>query len=237
MAEVELSLSARSLKNVAGRKEVSDPFAVVTLLAASSGGGAPKVLGRTEVVYDCLSPDWVKTFAFKYDLGQQHHFVVTVYDELKKGVERLDKHKKIGQVKFEIGEILGTRGNVRSASMAKGGVVYAAVEKRVPKDAGTLSLKLRGKKLANVENTLFGKSDPFFTVSAKKGDSWDVVHRSEYLKTNLNPEWKEARISVDALCRGDRKQPIRIGVYDYSKKGKFLSMGSFETSVADLLVT
>ena len=33
--------------------------------------------------------------------------------------------------------------------------------------------------------------------------------------------WKEARIGVDALCRGDRKQPIRIDVYDYSKKGIF----------------
>jgi len=225
---------------VAGRSGVSDPFAVVTLLAASSGGGAPRVLGRTEVVYDSLSPDWVKTFAFEYDLGRQQHIVVTLYDEKKEGVERLDKHKKMGQVKFEIGEILGTRGNIRSASMEKGGVVYASAEKRVLKDAGTLSLKLRGKKLANVEHTLFGKSDPFFTVSAQtspNGDNWDVVYRSEHLDSDLNPVWKEARINVDALCRGDREKPIRIGVYDYSKKGKFLSMGEFETSLAGLLET
>ena len=78
-------------------------------------------------MYGSLSPDWVRTFAFEYDLGQQHHFVVIVYDELKKGVEQLNKHKKIGQIKFEIGEILGTRDNIRSASMAKRGVVYAAV--------------------------------------------------------------------------------------------------------------
>jgi len=52
MTRVTLSLRGRGLKNVAGRgrTKVSDPFAVVTLLAPRSSGGrtAPKILGKTE---------------------------------------------------------------------------------------------------------------------------------------------------------------------------------------------
>lgn len=58
--KLELSLHALKLKNVAGAfKGTSDPFAVATLL--SSGGTAstaPRVLGKTEIVKNSLSPQW-----------------------------------------------------------------------------------------------------------------------------------------------------------------------------------
>jgi len=238
MTKVELSLRAKGLKNTSGFRNVSDPFVIVTLLAPEGSGKQPRVLGRTEVVDNNLNPDWCKTFIFDYELGHMQHFVVTVYDEMKRGEEDLNKQKKMGEVQFEIGGILGSPGNVRAKCTKSGGMVYAQIAS-VTEGAGTLVLSLRGLGLKNVERTLFGKSDPFFEVSAlresQNGSAWDVVYRSEYIDHNLNPVWKDARVSVDTLCRGDHAQPVKIAIFDYSKSGKYLSMGEFETSVEGLL--
>ena len=48
MVQLELCLSARNLKNVAGVLGTSDPFAVVTKLATTQGAKA-EVMGKTEV--------------------------------------------------------------------------------------------------------------------------------------------------------------------------------------------
>jgi len=244
MTRVQLSLRARGLKNKASGKNISDPFAVVTLLAPQSSpqssGGAPQVLGRTETIYDDLSPDWIKTFTFNYDLGLQQYFVVTIYDEKEKhkNSDNLGKHKEIAQSKFELGSILGSPGNINAKSVSSGGIVYASVEESAF-DARKLLLAVRGRKLANVENTLFGKSDPFFEIYAKKhsphGDSWDAVYRSEYIRSNLSPEWKAASVSIETLCGSDLDRPIKISVFDFSKKGIFTPMGSCETTVNDLV--
>jgi len=238
MTKVELSLRAKSLKNIAGFRNVSDPFAIVTLLAPEGSGKQPRVLGRTEVVDNTLSPDWCKTFIFEYELGHQQHFVVTIYDETKRGDEDLKNQKKMGEVQFEIGGILGSPGNVRAKCTKSGGMVYAQIAS-VTEGAGTLVLSMRGLGLKNVEKTLFGKSDPFFEVSALRESQndtvWDVVYRSEYIDHNLNPVWKEARISADTLCRGDMAHPVKIELFDYSKSGKYLTMGAFETSMEGLL--
>jgi hypothetical protein len=59
-----------------------------------------------------------------------------------------------------------------------------------------LELQLSGVKLPNKDG-LFGKSDPFYTVSRLKEDgSWLKVHTSETVMDNLSPDWKCADISV-----------------------------------------
>jgi Copine/C2 domain len=85
----------------------------------------------------------------------------------------------------------------------------------------------------------FSKSDPFFEVSkhisANGGSSWQVIYRSESIKNNLNPTWKEVTLSMTDLCGGDRNLPILISVFDYESNGKHISMGYFQTNVNALI--
>lgn len=103
--------------------------------------------------------------------------------------------------------------------------------------SGVLRLKLAGRKLKNVEG-MFSKSDPFFELSRKLdaagGKTWDNVYRSEWLKNNLNPDWKEAVVDLSVLSDGDLDKPILISVFDHESKGNHTSMGSLETSVNGL---
>jgi hypothetical protein len=120
--------------------------------------------------------------------------------------------------------------------MKKGGTLFAAVRKHV--GSGVLRLTFRGTKLKNVEG-LLSKSDPFYELSRKVNSAgaltWDNVHRSEFVKNNLNPEWKPASIELASLCGGDLDAPVLVSVFDHESKGNHKNMGSFETSVNGLI--
>jgi Ca2+-dependent lipid-binding protein len=101
--KVELSLHASKLKNVAGAfKGTSDPFAVVTKIA-SAPGQKPEVIGKTEVIKNTLSPNWVKSFEFDYELGTPVKIAVNIFDEERKG-----DNIPMGSTTFMLEEILGT---------------------------------------------------------------------------------------------------------------------------------
>jgi len=229
---VELSLRANGLGELAGFN-ATGTFAVVTLLAPSYDGVGPQVLGRTETIKDehGLNPDWIKSFVFDFSLGVQKYFIVTVYAEGES-----HDYKEIGHATFEIGHVLGAPGNVRGCKLNTVGSCYATVDKLAPGDKGSLSFKIRGIKLPNVERNIFSKSDPFFKVCRKEADgTWSNVFSSHFVKGDLSPVWKKARIGVGALCWGDLARPIKISIHDHSKSGNHIYMGSFETSVNGLL--
>ena len=142
----------------------------------------------------------------------------------------------MGSAVFEIGEVLGARGNTKAKKLKKGGTLFVAVRKA--QGSGILRLTLKGTKLKNVEG-MFSKSDPFYEISRKINAAgsltWDNVVRSEWIKNNLNPEWKPASIELSKLCGGDLDAPILISVFDHESSGKHVSMGSFETSVNGLV--
>lgn len=82
--KLQLTLQATGLKNVAGLgKGTSDPFAIVTLLATGPGE-KPRVLGKTEVIKNSLSPKWTTSFLFDYSFGKETHINVSVVDEVRK---------------------------------------------------------------------------------------------------------------------------------------------------------
>jgi len=82
--KLQLTLYASGLKNVAGLgKGISDPFAIVTLLATAPGE-KPRVLGKTEVIKNSLSPKWTTSFLFDYSFGREMHINISIVDEVRK---------------------------------------------------------------------------------------------------------------------------------------------------------
>jgi hypothetical protein len=233
--KLEMSLHAIKLRNVAGIfKGTSAPYAVVTKLA-STWGSKPTIIGQTEVLYNTLNKtEWVKVFHLDYELGTPTKIEVHVFDGVSKGTD-----KSMGMAVFDIGELLGSRGNMKAKRLSsQGGLVFAHVRKKI--GSGLLRLKMDGIGLENIEGW-FGKSDPFFVLSRKEdslggGLAWESVFRSRSFKDNLNPEWEQAAIDLSTLCDADLDRPILVTVYDDNLiSGKHLSMGKFETTVNDLL--
>lgn len=231
--KLQLSIYARKLSNAAGAfKGTSDPFAVVTKIAAE-GGGQPEVLGKTEVIKNTLNPDWTKTFIFDYELGTPIKCAVQVFDEVRK-----KDNKGMGSAVFDIGALLGAKGNTLAKKLKKSGTIFARVEKY--RGQGTLSLGMKGVKLKNMEGFM-KKSDPFYELNRKvDGPSgpatmWDAVYRSKHVQDNLNPVWEDSTIDLGPLCNGDHSQPILVRVFDHESNGKHVLMGEFETSVDGLV--
>ena len=227
---LELSLHGMKLKNVAGAlKGTSDPFCVVTSLATQPGAKA-LVLGKTEVVKNSLSPQWVKVFTLDYELGTPLKVACNIFDEVRKG-----DNKSMGSAVFDVAELLGARGNTKAKKLKDGGTLFATVRKAT--GSGVLRLQCKGSKLKNVEG-MMSKSDPFFELSRKVsvagGLTWDNVYRSKHLKNTLNPEWESAVLDLSTLCGGDLDLPIKVDVFDYEGSGQHKPMGSAEMSVKGL---
>lgn len=229
--KVEVSLYASSLKNVAGMfKGTSDPFAVVTQLAAQPGE-KPQVLGKTEVVKNTLNPKWVKTFTVDYEMGTPVKLAISLFDEVRKG-----DNKSMGTAVFDVEECLGAKGNTKVKKLRPGGNLFCSVRKS--QGSGLLRLTLKGVNLKNVEG-FFSKSDPFFELSSKVDSAgfltWNNVFRSKHIKNNLNPQWETAVVELSSLCGGNLDAPILVSVFDHEGSGKHVSMGQFETTVNGLV--
>jgi len=83
---------------------------------------------------------------------------------------------------------------------------------------------------------MFGKSDPFFTISRmhENGD-FVQVYKSEFIKSNIFPEWAPVRLSLQKVCNSDIDRPIKIEIFDYEKDGKHREMGTVDTTVRNLI--
>jgi hypothetical protein len=76
-------------------------------------------------------------------------------------------HRVMGTALFEVGEILGSRGNVGSKSLQTGGAVYAHIERcREDGASGKFQFQLRGFRLPNLQR-IGNTSSPFFEILRK----------------------------------------------------------------------
>lgn len=193
---LQLSLSAKSLKNLSGLMQKSDPFAVVTV-RGDNPDNKPEVVGRTEVVFNNLNPTWATIiFLEGYKFGVPFYIEVGVFDfdakqsgtserqlQMNDALTNLNivsdassrkllrngqfPHRVMGTALFEVGEILGSRGNVASKSLQTGGAVYAQIERcREDGQRGKFRFQLRALRLKNAQS-LGMTSSPFFEILRK----------------------------------------------------------------------
>ncbi len=64
--KVELTIHASKLKNVAGLGKFFFPRVILSLKSSHSD---THDIGKTEVIKNSLSPNWVKSFVLDYELG------------------------------------------------------------------------------------------------------------------------------------------------------------------------
>lgn len=220
-------------------KGISDPYAKFYQLPANGDQYPQLIVGATEVVKNCLNPDFVKTITVDYDPNEESPLItVKLFDEVRKSDDIF-----MGSVTFRLSEVLEAKNNTTMKQLCRGGHIYVTAED--VKGVGVLSLKLSGKGLKNATGnkknfknpTRLGRSNPFFELSKFLGHDrgWDIVHRSSVIKNNLSPHWDEDQICLSALCQGDNKLTLRFRVYNYQSSGKHILMGEMQTSVNGLV--
>ncbi|XP_012696621.1 copine-1 isoform X3 [Clupea harengus] len=232
VSKVELSISCNNLidKDVGSK---SDPLCV---LLQSVGDDKWTEVDRTEQVKNCQDPEFSKKLRLDYHFEKVQKLKFGVYDIDNKSVDLTDDDY-LGGFECTLGQIVSSRKITRPLELKKGkpagkGTITITAEEI--KDNRAIVLEMEAKGLDKKD--LFGKSDPFLEFF-KKGDDgkWQLVHRTEVVKNNLNPSWKKFQVSLHTFCNGDLSKPIKVTCYDKDEDTSSDIIGEFTCTTAQLM--
>ncbi|XP_056290365.1 copine-3-like isoform X2 [Pseudoliparis swirei] len=230
MTKVALSVSCENLLDMDVLSK-SDPLCV--LLMNSSGPHWCEI-GRTERIQNCLNPKFSKTFVIDYyfEMVQKLKFVVYDIDSDNNSLQDADF---LGELECTLGQVVSSKKLTRPLVMknkkpAGKGTIAISAEERT--DNRVVEFEVAGRKLDKKD--FFGKSDPFLEFYKQAGTGWQLAHRTEVVKNNLNPTWRPFRIPMQSLCGGDVEKSIKVDCYDYNNSGSHDFIGSFETTLSQI---
>ncbi|KFO26979.1 Copine-5 [Fukomys damarensis] len=212
--------------------------------------------GRTEVIDNTLNPDFVRKFIVDYFFEEKQNLRFDLYDVDSKSPD-LSKHDFLGQAFCTLGEIVGSSGSrlekpltigAFSLNSRTGKPMPAVSSGGIPgKKCGTIILA--AEELSNCRDVatmqfcankldkkdFFGKSDPFLVFYRSNEDgTFTICHKTEVVKSTLNPVWQTFSTPVRALCNGDYDRTIKVEVYDWDRDGSHDFIGEFTTSYREL---
>ena len=228
---VEISLSCDNLKDLDFISK-SDPFCVVYYKDNSKQSQYLEV-GRTETIADNLSPVWQKKIILDYNFEQRQLVKFVVYDS-DSNSSRLESHDFLGSADCSLGEIVAAQSQGFSRKLTDGGnAVIHVMAEELTQSKEVLFLKFSASKLDKKD--FFGKSDPFIEIlRSTESNKYILVHRTEFIKNTLDPDWRPFEISARSLSNGDDERDLRFDVYDWNKSGSHEIIGSFHTTVRNL---
>ncbi|CAI4224522.1 unnamed protein product [Auanema sp. JU1783] len=234
---VRLIIKAGELKN-RDLFSKSDPLCVVYKLKHSLDTGESWVeIGRTEMIRNCLNPEWSEEIELEYMFEEKQNLRFDIYDiDCEK--KPLSQQDFLGRMECDLAEIVSIEVFQKSLSGLKknsGFIMVRSVE--VQQGAREiLEFFVKGENLDKKD--LFGKSDPYLEVYRfNKDGTKSLVHRTEYVRKTLNPTWRPFRLDMQALCFGDKTRNVSIVCWDNNdgKSAKPDLIGEYVTSVNHLL--
>ncbi|XP_054924436.1 copine-8-like isoform X2 [Dermacentor andersoni] len=192
-------------------------------------------VGRTEMIRDCLDPDFVTKFIVDYYFEERQQLMFKVYDVDSRSVN-LQSHDFLGQVNCTLGEVIAYQGTQVKLQMSglpgNCGAILLTVEE-VLDCKRVIDMQWQGKKLDKKD--WFGKSDPFLEFyRVSEDNSYTAVFRTEVVKRQLNPTWRPFTIQMQQLSGGDQDRTIRVACYDWDLGGGHDLIGEFHTNVRTL---
>jgi len=236
---VELSIRCTNLADMDVFSK-SDPFCVLYVKDTKSGQWL--CFDKTETIDNNLNPHFEKKFVLQYKFEERQLLRFDVYDS-DGDSSNLDNHDFIGSMECSLGEVVASqgkgltrhlKGSGKSAGNSEQSITINSEELLSNKEY--LSLNISAKNLDAKDWWGWGSSDPFLTIS-RSGEygQWTVVHRTEVLKRNLNPEWQPFTLSITSLCNADHQRTLKFSVDDWNLNGSHSHIGEFTTTVAELV--
>ncbi|KAH8942030.1 hypothetical protein BDL97_14G077100 [Sphagnum fallax] len=246
-SQIQLSFSANKLR-VMDTFSKSDPMLVGFLKRFD---GSLEELGRTEVVLNSSSPNWVKELRVEYRFEEVQQLLLRVYDIDTNFADISSESLQKLQLRDQefLGEVVCALSEIVMAPNQKFTVPLLGQGERVHQhDWGSLTITaeemVKSKSLVEIvvrcaeldNKDLFSKSDPFLRISRLQEDgSATSVYRTEVKKNNLNPTWKPIRINLQQLCNGDMDRPLKIECCNFNTNGSHDLIGVTQISLNGLL--
>lgn len=224
-SQIEMTLSCRNLLDLDVLSK-SDPFCVV--LMKEPWQDRYFEIGRTEIIYDNLNPEWAKKFVLSYNFETVQKMKFDVWDKDPDGQDFL------GTYETTLADIVSFSGRQFNGNLTGipgrvcGQIIIVTEE--VASCKQTMRVKFSGKDLTKL--SWFVSNDPFLVISrANEDGSFSVVHRTETVNWTQNPIWKPILMRVTTLCNGDYDRSIKIDCYDYRSSGSHKLIGTCHTSL------
>ncbi|MCI4390171.1 hypothetical protein PGIGA_G00119590 [Pangasianodon gigas] len=232
MTKIELCISCKNLldKDIGSK---SDPLCV---LLQSVGDDKWTEVDRTERVKNCQDPEFSKRLCIDYFFERVQKLKLGVYDIDNKSVDLKDDDY-LGGFECTLGQIVSSKKITNPLQLKQGkpagkGTITIVAEE--VKDNRAIVLETEAKNLDKKD--VFGKSDPFLEFFKQADDgTWQLVHRTEVIKNNLNPSWKKFAVSLHTFCNGDLNKPIKVACYDKDEDTSSDLIGEFTCTAARLL--
>ncbi|XP_034027652.1 copine-3-like isoform X2 [Thalassophryne amazonica] len=230
VTKVELRISCEKLLDMDVLSK-SDPLCV---LFVNSSGPHWCEVGRTEKIMNCLNPKFSKTFVIDYHFEMVQKLKFEVHDIDSENCSLRDADF-LGQMECTLGQIVSSRTLTRpllrkDQTPAGKGTITICVEERT--DNRVVAFDIAARKLDKKD--FFGKSDPFLEFYKQTETGWQLAHRTEVVKNNLNPIWRPFRIPIQSLCGGDVEKTMKVECYDYNNSGSHDFIGSFHTTLSQI---
>lgn len=247
VVQIEIHLECSNLANLDVMSK-SDPFAV---LYAMTGHVGHSEIGRTETVFDDLSPRWCHSFIIDYDRANPKTLYVEVFDRDSRS-ERLRKHDHIGSAECsleDVREAPGKRLKLRLRNQhirsVLPGYVSMVAEKVNPCDPTlTVTINIEAALLKRKNTTVNVGVSQFFTLLRAREEadgslSYSPVYRSEAVTRAANDgagyaRFKPAVLTVQKLTNGFFKRPLRLQFHRRKLNGDHKLLGYVNTSLTDL---
>ncbi|CAG9334743.1 unnamed protein product [Blepharisma stoltei] len=234
LAEVQLFISCRKLKDMDTFSK-SDPF--VEVYEKNSTTNKWKRVDRTEVIWNNLNPDFVKSFKFPFQFEEQKYFQFKVYHAGDDNA-KIENDNFIGEAECSLGEIIGSQGQqlIKTLKLpgkheSRGNIILRTEEVSANKDMVCIEMGARGLKDIS---SLFGTFKPFFCISkAMENGAYQRVYMSEY-KKGRNVSWNKIEKSLQDICTGDLDRPLLFEVYDHHKSGNHKKFGAAQVSIKSM---
>ncbi|CAM4716750.1 unnamed protein product [Leuciscus chuanchicus] len=236
--KVEITVSCRNLLD-RDTFSKSDPLCVLYTQGVESKQW--REFGRTEVIDNTLNPDFVRKYILDYFFEEKQNLRFDIFDIDSKSPD-LAKHPSdfndfLGQTFCTLGEIVGSPGSHLEKPLGGipgkncGTIILTAEELGNCRDCATM--QFCANKLDKKD--FFGRSDPFMVFYRSNEDgTFTICHKTEVVKSTLNPVWQAFTIPVRALCNGDYDRSIKVEVYDWDRDGSHDFIGEFTTSYREL---
>ncbi|XP_057213349.1 copine-5 isoform X1 [Triplophysa rosa] len=236
--KVEITVSCRNLLD-RDTFSKSDPLCILYTQGTESKQW--REFGRTEVIDNTLNPDFVRKYILDYFFEEKQNLRFDIYDIDSKSPD-LTKHPSdfndfLGQTFCTLGEIVGSPGSRLEKPLGGipgkncGKIILTAEELGNCRDCA--AMQFCANKLDKKD--FFGRSDPFMVFYRSNEDgTFTICHKTEVVKSTLNPVWQPFNIPVRALCNGDYDRSIKVEIYDWDRDGSHDFIGEFTTSYREL---
>uniref|UniRef100_A0A672ILU9 Copine-3 n=1 Tax=Salarias fasciatus TaxID=181472 RepID=A0A672ILU9_SALFA len=227
VTKVALSISCEHLLDMDAFSK-SDPLCVLLM---NSSGPHWSEIGRTEKIQNCLNPKFSKALLLDYYFEMVQKLRFEVYD-IDSDNGSLQDADFLGALECTLGQIVSSRKItkpllLKDKTPAGKGTITICAEERT--DSRVVAFETAARKLDKKD--FFGKSDPFLEFYKQTDTGWQLAHRTEVVKSNLNPVWRPFRIPIQSLCGGDVEKSIKVECYDHNNSGSHDFIGSFQTTL------